>query len=78
MLFEGGLTGYPSGSAAPPSPNNNSFSGIAPAGRLGLSLEYFTRLRHFSIGFGIEGVASAPGGSLMIGGSASPFARYSF
>jgi hypothetical protein len=78
MLFEGGLTGYPSGSAAPPSPNNNAFSGIAPAGRLGVSLEYFTRLRHFSIGLGLEAVAAAPGGSVMVGGSASPFARYSF
>ncbi len=78
MLFEGGLTGYPSGSAAPASPNNNAFSGMAPAGRLGVSLEYFTRLRHFSFGLGIEAVAAAPGGSLMVGGSASPFARYSF
>jgi hypothetical protein len=41
-------------------------------------LEYFTRLRHFSIGLGVEVVASAPGGSLMVGGSVSPFARYSF
>jgi hypothetical protein len=68
MLFEGGLA----------SPNNANFSGIAPAGRLGASLEYFTRLRHFSIGIGLDVVAAAPGGSLMVGGSLSPFARYSF
>lgn len=78
MLFEGGLTGYPSGAAAPASPNNNGFNGVAPAGKLGGSLEYFTHLRHFSVGFGIEVVAADAGGSVLVGCSASPFARYSF
>ncbi len=53
-------------------------SGAAAAGRLGLALEYFTKLRHFSVGLAAEGVAAAPGGSLMAGGTVSPFARYSF
>ncbi|MHB8419852.1 MAG: adventurous gliding motility protein CglE [Myxococcales bacterium] len=53
-------------------------SAAAPAGRLGASLEYFTRLRHFSVGLSLDGVAAFPGGSLMWGGALSPFARYSF
>jgi hypothetical protein len=78
MMFEGGLTGYPSGAAAPTSPNSDSFNGVAPAGKLGGSLEYFTHLRHFSVGFGVEVVAADAGGSVLVGCSASPFARYSF
>ncbi|HUB09935.1 MAG TPA: adventurous gliding motility protein CglE [Myxococcales bacterium] len=62
MLFEPGAVG----------------PGATAAGRLGISIEYFTRLRHFSVGLGAEGIAAAPGGSVMAGGTVSPFARYSF
>lgn len=65
----GGLMLFSPGSAAP---------GPAPAARAGVDLEYFTRLRHFSVGIGAEGVAAFPSGGSLFGAALSPFARYSF
>jgi hypothetical protein len=53
-------------------------SGDAPAGKVDVSLEYFTRLRHFSVGLALEGLAAFPSGGQIFGGDLSPFIRYSF
>ena len=50
----------------------------APAGKVDLSLEYFTRIRHFSIGLAVEGLGAFPSGGQIFGGDLSPFIRYSF
>jgi hypothetical protein len=52
--------------------------GILPAGKADLSLEYFTRLRHFSVGLALDGLMAFPTGGTLAGGALSPFARYSF
>jgi hypothetical protein len=52
--------------------------GVLPAGKADLSLEYFTHLRHFSIGLALDGLLAFPTGGTLIGGALSPFARYSF
>jgi hypothetical protein len=53
-------------------------SGHAAAGRADAGLEYFTRLRHFSLGLSLEGLGALPRGGQLVGGSLSPFVRYSF
>jgi hypothetical protein len=53
-------------------------NGVLPAGKGDLSLEYFTHLRHFSIGLALDGLVAFPTGGTLIGGALSPFARYSF
>ena len=52
--------------------------GVLPAGKANLSLEYFTHLRHFSVGLALDGLLAFPTGGTLIGGALSPFARYSF
>jgi hypothetical protein len=52
--------------------------GTLPAGMADLSLEYFTHLRHFSLGVALDGLAAFPSGGNLIGGALSLFARYSF
>jgi hypothetical protein len=52
--------------------------GVLPAGKADLSLEYFTHLRHFSVGLALDGLLAFPTGGTLIGGALSPFARYSF
>jgi hypothetical protein len=52
--------------------------GILPAGKADLSIEYFTHLRHFSIGLALDGLLAFPTGGTLIGGALSPFARYTF
>ena len=52
--------------------------GVLPAGKGDVSLEYFTHLRHFSIGLALDGLVAFPTGGTLIGGALSPFARYSF
>ena len=50
----------------------------APAARVDASLEYFTRIRHFSLGLAVEGLGVFPSGGQIFGGDLSPFVRYSF
>jgi hypothetical protein len=52
--------------------------GVLAAGKANASLEYFTHLRHFSIGLALDGLVAFPTGGTLIGGALSPFARYSF
>jgi hypothetical protein len=53
-------------------------NGVLAAGKGDVSLEYFTHLRHFSIGLALDGLVAFPTGGTLIGGALSPFARYSF
>ncbi len=53
-------------------------SGDAPAGKVDVSLEYFSRLRHLSFGLAVEALAVLPNGGQILGGDLSPFLRYSF
>ena len=52
-------------------------TGTMPMVRAGLSLEYFTHLRHFSVGLAADGIALF-GASSRPGVAVSPFARDSF
>jgi hypothetical protein len=52
--------------------------GHAAAGKADVGLEYFTRLRHVSLGLALEGLGALPHGGKLLGGSLSPFVRYSF
>lgn len=52
--------------------------GIAPAGKVDVGLEYFTRLRHFSMGLALEALAAFPSGGQIFGGDLAPFLRYTF
>jgi len=52
--------------------------GHSAAGKADVGLEYFTRLRHFSLGLALEGLGALPRGGQLAGGSLSPFVRYSF
>ena len=52
--------------------------GHAAAGKADVGLEYFTRLRHVSLGLALEGLGALPHGGTLAGGSISPFVRYSF
>ena len=52
--------------------------GHSAAGKIDVGLEYFTRLRHLSLGLALEGLAAIPRGGTLAGGSLSPFVRYSF
>ncbi|MHB1844297.1 MAG: adventurous gliding motility protein CglE [Deltaproteobacteria bacterium] len=52
-------------------------TGSDPAIRLGANLEYFTRLRHFSLGLGADALVLL-GSNVQLGVVVSPFARYSF
>jgi len=53
-------------------------NGHSAAGKVDAGLEYFTRLRHLSLGLSLEGLAAIPHGGTLAGGSLSPFVRYSF
>jgi hypothetical protein len=53
-------------------------SNPAPTGKLDVSLEYYSRLRHLSFGLAVEALAAFPTGGQIIGGDLSPFLRYSF
>jgi hypothetical protein len=52
--------------------------GHSAAGKADVGLEYFTRLRHVSLGLALEGLGALPHGGTLAGGSISPFVRYSF
>ncbi len=52
--------------------------GHAAAGKVDVGLEYFTRLRHISLGLALEGFGARPDERNLAGGSISPFVRYSF
>jgi hypothetical protein len=60
--------------------------GHAAAGKADLGFEYFTRLRHLSLGLALEGLAAIPSSAAwraaragaLAGGSISPFVRYTF
>lgn len=52
--------------------------GNAPSGKLDVSLEYYTHVRHLSVGLALEGLAALPSGGQILGGDLSPFIRYSF
>lgn len=53
-------------------------SGHSAAGKADVGIEYFTHLRHFSLGLVLEGLGALPRGGQLGGGSLSPFLRYTF
>ncbi len=53
-------------------------SGHSAAGKVDVGFEYFTRLRHLSLGLALEGLAALPRSGTLAGGALSPFVRYSF
>jgi hypothetical protein len=61
-------------------------SGHSAAGKADVGLEYFTRLRHLSLGLALEGIGAIPSSAAwratragaLAGGSLSPFVRYTF
>jgi len=55
-----------------------STKGTLPAAMADLGLEYFTHLRHFSLGLALDGLAAFQSGGSLYGGALSVFARYSF
>ena len=52
--------------------------GHSAAGKVDVGLEYFTRLRHLSLGLALEGLGALPRGGTLAGGALSPFVRYTF
>jgi hypothetical protein len=62
-----------------PRPANLIVKGPLATGLANLGLEYFTRLRHLSVGLRVDGfIAPVSGSSPLSGLGVSPFIRYSF
>lgn len=62
-----------------PRPTNLIVKGPLATGKADVGIEYFTHLRHLSIGLRVDGfVAPVPSSSPLSGIGVSPFIRYSF
>jgi len=62
-----------------PRPTDLIVKGPLAAGKADLGIEYFTHLRHLSLGLRVDGfVAPVPASSSLAGLGISPFIRYSF